>query len=123
MDFEKAAINAASDCFPNVTVHGCFFHLSQNVYRKVQSLGLQEKYQADKESSLAVRMLPALAFVPSDKVDEAFESLQDPMPAELSELVDYYEDTYIRRLRRRHHADPVFRHDIWNVNSRVVLHE
>lgn len=123
MDFEKAAINAASDCFPNVTVHGCFFHLSQNVYRKVQSLGLQEKYQADKESSLAVRMLPALAFVPSDKVDEAFESLQDPMPAELSELVDYYEDTYIRRLRRRHRADPVFRHDIWNVNSRVVLHE
>ena len=38
VDFEKAAINAFEDQFLAVLT-GCFFHFSQNVYRKIQSIG------------------------------------------------------------------------------------
>ena len=34
-DFEKAAINAVESVFPGVAF-GCFFHLQQSLYRKVE---------------------------------------------------------------------------------------
>lgn len=46
-DFELAAIRAFSDEFPNIKITGCLFHLSQNVQRKVQELGLKTEYQSD----------------------------------------------------------------------------
>ena len=72
-DFEKAAITAALDTFPNVEVHGCFFLLCQNIFRKLQTTGHQERYQNDEDFSLSVRMIGALAFVPLGNVVEAFE--------------------------------------------------
>ena len=43
MDFEKAA--AFSHFWPNTLVKGCFFHLTQNIFRKIQAEGLQNEYQ------------------------------------------------------------------------------
>ena len=48
VDFEKAAINSFENNF-NVVISGCFFHLSQNIWRKIQSEGLTVQYQADGE--------------------------------------------------------------------------
>ena len=39
VDFEKAGINSFEEHFLAVT-SGCFFHLSQNIYRKIQAEGL-----------------------------------------------------------------------------------
>ena len=44
-DFEKAALNALTAVFPQATLKGCFFHLTQNIYRHIQSSGLQRQYQ------------------------------------------------------------------------------
>ncbi|XP_068212575.1 uncharacterized protein [Palaemon carinicauda] len=73
IDFEQAARSAIEEIFPNVTVKGCLYHLSQSIYRKVQNEGLQTKYQTDANFSLQIHMIPALAFVPAEKVIEAFE--------------------------------------------------
>ncbi|XP_064637148.1 uncharacterized protein LOC135493607 [Lineus longissimus] len=35
IDFERAAMNAILGVFPDVEVKGCFFHMTQNVYRQV----------------------------------------------------------------------------------------
>ncbi len=34
-----------SDIFPTVPLSGCYFHLGQIIYRRVQGDGLQEQYQ------------------------------------------------------------------------------
>ena len=43
MDFEKAAINSFEQVWPDTFIKGCFFYLTQNVWRKVQSEGLQSE--------------------------------------------------------------------------------
>lgn len=43
-DFEMAAIQAFELEFPLIQTTGCFFHLSQNVWRKVQNEGLAVIY-------------------------------------------------------------------------------
>ena len=46
-DFETAAINAIRVNFPQVAVSGCFFHLQQCMWRKIQNLGLANAYRED----------------------------------------------------------------------------
>ena len=72
MDFERAAINAVEETFPQATVAGCYFHLGQSVYRRVQGLGLTEQFGADGEFKLRVKKLAALAFLPPEFVVEGF---------------------------------------------------
>ena len=119
-DFERAAINAATECFANVEIHGCFFHLAQNIFRKVQSVGLQDRYQNDEDFALSIRMIAALAFVPSEKVIESFKTLQESLSEEFATVMDYFEDNYIGRLRRNRRAVAVFETSIWSVHSRVA---
>ena len=43
-DFELPIINAVKTNIGENVIKGCFFHLCQNVYRGIQSEGLQEQY-------------------------------------------------------------------------------
>lgn len=38
IDFELAAVNAFSEVFSDVTLVGCYFHLSQNLWRQIQKI-------------------------------------------------------------------------------------
>ncbi|XP_066914227.1 uncharacterized protein [Clytia hemisphaerica] len=119
-DFERAAINVALRSFPNVVVNGCFFHLTSNVWKKIQSLGMQQRYIDHPDFALHVRMIPALAFIPEDDVIDVFEELVDQLRelygADLDALIDYFEDTYIGRFQRnRPRRRPLFAIELWNM--------
>ena len=92
---------------------------SQSVYRKIQSEGLQNTYTTDEAFALHAQMIPALAFVPVNDVITAFEALQDDAPAELAPILDYFEDNYVGRPRRRNRANPLYALATWNVSNRV----
>ena len=49
--FELASINASHQIFPNVENKGCFFHLGQSGWRKIQSCGLVTRYGNDEQFS------------------------------------------------------------------------
>jgi len=124
-DFEKAAMNSIKNEFPSTEIHGCFFHFSQVVWRKIQNYGLTTKYIEDVNFALQVRKLIALAFIPIDKVVNYFEVLLESdfyMENEnmLTPLITYFETTWIgildRRGRRRQPQYPI---EIWNCSERL----
>lgn len=96
-DFEKAAINAFSGVFPNCEHHGCFFHLCQCVFRQIIVCGLKTQYEKDADFALAMRCLPALAFVPESDVVNAFKKLSKSniIPFVADAVVNYFEETWI----------------------------
>ena len=49
VDFEQAIINSFNLTWPLTQVKTWLFHLSQSVYRKLQSLGLQSEYHTYPE--------------------------------------------------------------------------
>ena len=61
IDFEAAAIKAIKEVFPSVKVQGCFFHLCQSLWRKVQEVGLTEAYKTNQEIRQTITMCAALA--------------------------------------------------------------
>ena len=121
MDYEKAAKNLVVEIYFEIQLQGCFYHLSQCIYRKVQFLGFQQKYQEDAKFSLSIRMIPALAFVPLDDLLDVFDKLQESITDDdVLKVIDYFEDNYIGRRRRRNRAPPLFSHEVWNINIRVT---
>jgi len=69
IDFECSVILAIKQVFNNeVSVQLCFYHLNQSIWRKVQELGLAVRYKQDKQFREAVKMIPALAFLPANIV-------------------------------------------------------
>ena len=120
MDFELAAINAARSVFPDALLHGCYFHFRQSLYRKIQTLGLQQKYASDLEFSHNMKKYASLAFVPPDDVQEAFASLKSSMQVEVDEKLgnysSYVEKTYIGTQTKK----PMFNKEFWNVQHAVT---
>ena len=125
VDFEKEAINALENNFISV-ISGCFFHLAQNIYRKVQTEGLAVNYREDNEFALKIKMLPSLAFVPEMDVIDSFNLLMQDFPESAMNIGKYFEDNYIgKRLpngsRRIPNSNVPIR--LWNMYSRVSNHQ
>ena len=91
-DFQLSIIKAAGTVFGRDTVKCCFFHLCQSVYRHVVNEGLQTQYNDsdDRRIKVGSHMLCALAFVPTDEVENYFKLLRDELPEELEPITDYF---------------------------------
>lgn len=118
-DFELAILNACEMVFPGVPRSGCYFHLGQIIYRRVQAAGLQEQYRdpVDRSVKRFTHMLLALAFVPEDDVSTAFTELRRECPAELLGVYDDFQENYItgRPARgRRRGTRPRYPISLWN---------
>ena len=85
--------------FPGVEIIGCFFHLGQSLWRKVVAEGLQNAYITDEIILKNMKMLMALAFVPTGDVADAFMQIaeDDFFSENIQQIMDYFEDTYIGR--------------------------
>jgi len=121
-DFEVAAMQAIREVFGDgVETHGCFFHLTQATWRKIQEFGLATTYKVDADFRLFCGMLDGLAFLPTDKVKEGMAFLRSVMPPAAAPVVDYFDATYVTgvasttlsgSVRRQ---PPKFRPATWNV--------
>ena len=119
-DFERAAINAFLDTYPQSEVAGRFFHLGQSVYRKVKELGLSGKYLADEGCRLRAKTLAALAFLPIEEVTEGYELIEGGFADEEQEFLAYFAATYIGRRLPAGRRRPLFEHQWWGVDDRMT---
>ena len=120
IDFEKAAMNSFENNFPAL-ISGFFFHLSQNIWRKIQTEGLTFQYHTDREFVLKLKMLPSLAFVPEEDVPDCFTILMTDFPESALNVAKYFEETYIgKRLPDQSRRVTPFPSRIWNMYQRVL---
>jgi len=77
----------------------------------------KKMYDNDAEFRLWCKMIVALAFVPLDQLDNAFNELSSNLPEEyeeeLSKLLDWLEDAYLGRIRGGSRRKPMFPPEIW----------
>ena len=119
-DFEVAIKNALEAVFPGVTVKGCYFHLTKNIWRRIQAEGLQDRYEQDPAFVEEVRMIAALAFVPPNDVDRYFNIISQNIDQALEVILDYFETNYIGHMQRQRFRRPRFPYAWWGVHDRVL---
>lgn len=127
MDFEQGAIGAFKSNFPNSQVNGCFFHLSKNLWRKIQKNSvLINKYRDDINFAMNVKMIISLAFIPPADVEFGFCLLSSSQyfvenVQFVSGLVDYFSKNYIGSLSREGmRVQPTYPIELWNVYYATV---
>ena len=69
-------ITAVAAVLPGTTHQGCYSHLGQSLYRRLQQAGLQQMYQTDEAVRFFYRKLLPLGFIPLDNVVQVFYDLQ-----------------------------------------------
>jgi hypothetical protein len=123
-DFELAITNAAVAVWPQVRISYCFFHFTQNLWRKIQELGFAKSYNTDQKVRMFFRSFAVMAFLPVEDVldngqDLALDWLKEKYP-----VVKYFEDTYIGEKKRGRGAgsrkEPLFAVAAWNVHKRTL---
>ena len=136
VDFEKAVHTAVKSVFgEHVEIRGCFYHLTQSTWRKVQSLGLANDYKTNDNIRLFCGQLDALALLPLHDVAKGMSYLKEIAPLETVELLEYFDATYVSgqyhqrpqignrlalRLRRK---PPLFPPSVWNCHEATLNDE
>lgn len=124
-DFEKAIINACDHVFPDVPLVGCFFHLSQNLRRKMNKTGVEELYRDPKNEKLRtdIHMILALSYVPVEDVRQVYRQLRREVSPKILPVLDYFGETYVigvpakRRKKakgRKKASAPTYDPKVWN---------
>ncbi|CAF4133711.1 unnamed protein product, partial [Rotaria magnacalcarata] len=85
-DYEKAVHNVIKKKLPMATVHGCFFHFKQCLWRQINSHGLQKLFVDDRQVRRYLKIFGCLALIPEQFVIEEFEKLQVDSPDSLDDL-------------------------------------
>jgi hypothetical protein len=71
-DFEIGLINRIKTVFPNCVQKGCNFHLTQSIWKKIQSLGLSKLYKEGLSFFQLIRSLFSLAFLKEEDIENEF---------------------------------------------------
>ncbi|KAL4098233.1 hypothetical protein QTP88_022877 [Uroleucon formosanum] len=85
----------------HINARGCFYHLCQSTFRKVQELGLATMYKRDEEFRKHCGMVDALAFLSLHLVEEGMTYLKNNLPENLTDLLDYFDAYYVSGKYRR----------------------
>ncbi|XP_064474671.1 uncharacterized protein LOC135388795 [Ornithodoros turicata] len=130
-DFEKGAMNAVKAILgEELQTRGCFFHLCQSTYSKIQQLGLASRYQDDEDFRHFIGMLDGLAFLPLDDVEAGMNFVKAVAPEGVEAVIAYFDETYVNgtyrhvgrldenpRIRR---TPPRFPPEVWNVHEATL---
>jgi hypothetical protein len=131
---EDAVLCAVTAVFGRHINHqGCFYHLTQASWRKIQQPDLVPLYKKDDDVRLFCGMMAGLAFLSVPDLTNGIHLLRSLCPydpPEAAELLDYFDSTYISgRLRQQNQAQneavslvltrspPMFPPAIWNVHD------
>ena len=105
--------------FPMTKVEACFFHLGQSLNRAVIRCGFKVRYETDRDFATTIRAFSALAFLPLEYVEAAFEKLEEEEDIP-EKFLSYFETNYVGNLTRRQGRRPaVFPMEFWNVHDRL----
>ena len=122
-DFEKAIHLAAHKAFENCLIYGCFFHLSQNWYKRLGKLSLNKYFFSDTQVRLAFKMCQSLAYLPVSEVTLGFEDILEKFSSYeiLKPFFVYLEKNYIGK-KNKHNKRINSRFPIvtWNLHVRVL---
>ena len=98
-DYELAVINSTKKSSnKSLKISGCFFHLSQALYRKTRKLCTEKDWQ-NPDFDLSFKRVQALAFLPPVNVIEAFEYVTLTSPSSFIKVLRNFERTYVGKMK------------------------
>ena len=74
-DFEKASRKSAHKKFPNIVVHGCYFHYTRAVFKNLLKIGLSKSYHKKPNFKFWAKLIMAMPLLPARFIPDMFTQL------------------------------------------------
>lgn len=132
-DFEIAAIKAVQVVFPETVQKGCFFHLTQSIWKHIQKAGLTRKYGKESDFANQIRHLAALAYLSAEEIPVAFRLIEEQvLPKEAEEVTAWFQKYYVEGSYKKKRVaatnclklskvPPTFPPQFWSVSSSIEM--
>jgi hypothetical protein len=118
LDFEMSIISALESVFPDASLRGCHFHLTQSLLRNF-SKDMHVMFKEVPEFALYTRSFFALAFVPPVNVQSAFAELKGQWKTSFPVTTEFF--NYVsRRYVGSRNITPRYPIQFWNAHDRVL---
>jgi hypothetical protein len=100
LDFKLAARQVFKNFYQKTVFSGCLFHFSQIMWRRIQKIGLAEKFRTIETVNLNIKLLLSLEFVPETQIADYYEELVEQIfkrdqKTDYSELLSFFEKNYL----------------------------
>lgn len=118
LDFEKAAMLSLRQHFENVTLNGCFFHLRQIVYRKLQREHLSSKYNNNSSFNHEIKCLLALCYVHPNNVNMYFKDLIETLSDDSRTIAEWFDIYYITG---KNNKQPMYSPNFWCLTNNTSI--
>ncbi|VDM26452.1 unnamed protein product [Toxocara canis] len=121
-DYDRLLVMALEKAFPFARIRGSFEHLRRHLFEEVNRHSLQQLCPAYRTVIDKIKMILALAFLPSNWVQCAFQELEEKLglPVEAQPVLNYFEDMFIGRPFRGGRRLPLFTLSVWNIHQHLV---
>ena len=103
-DYEIGLMNACREVF-DCPSHGCWFHYSQALLKRVRKIGLLGAFHRNSDLKRFIHQLMTLALLPAENVEATFDELRNQRPRlapdterKLSDFLRYYERYWLRKI-------------------------
>ncbi|GMT11449.1 hypothetical protein PFISCL1PPCAC_2746, partial [Pristionchus fissidentatus] len=120
--FEKAISNAAKGAHPNVVIKRCLFHLTQIIWRTVQSEGLVSQYK-NPDVKMTIRCLAALAFLDVAEIPDYYNELvahSAVSTPQCESVLDIFGRNYVGIDASGGVHTPLYPLEEWSVRDRIL---
>ncbi|GMR56405.1 hypothetical protein PMAYCL1PPCAC_26600, partial [Pristionchus mayeri] len=120
--FERAISSAAQRAFPNVAVKRCLFHLTQTIWRSVQSNGLTSDYKLP-DVKMTIRCLAALAFLDVAEIPHYYTALvahSAVSTPQCEPVLESFGRNYVGLDTAGNVHVPLYPLDEWSARSRIL---
>ena len=89
-DYELNIQKAINEILENVEIHGCFYHLSETLYRRVVRKGFKQQYDDDIQFRKFVEHCSAIAHLPLTDLETGLEWIADNHSFEDEKTIFYF---------------------------------
>jgi hypothetical protein len=125
VDFEMAAISSLHSNFKETRINGCFFHMTQIIWRKIQASGYMQIYKTDDKFQMNIKMILALVFIPDENVCNEKLNLLDYFQnincqEYIITLLLWFEEIYIKGNNYKKIDSTGQMYYIWSVYKNVI---
>ncbi|XP_044594841.1 uncharacterized protein LOC123272205 [Cotesia glomerata] len=100
-DYEQAMRNSIIKCLQEAVLKGCYFHHVQAIQKASQELGLWKKIKNDHTARMHLRLLMAVATLPSNEMKKGYECVKSSLPQKYANdfkcIFQYYRKNWLLR--------------------------
>lgn len=103
-DFEAGMRAAVRKCYPNVALHGCWFHFCSAIRKKSLQLGYHDLITTNSQAKFIQKAMMSIPLLPANDIENGYlyikeKADENKLSSEFQKMFDYFDSYWLVEVR------------------------